>query len=178
MEAWLGDRYVLAACHDTRADACGNEASTFAPWVTCIQKSCTPTTAPAMAPGRGSQCALPIDNNGYCEDPLKRKLEQPFDHAQDLLTLKVIAVTTTPSAGGLDPLPRLGILAQTSWHSRRYVHGYPHRHGGLGLVRTGFVRLFRDHPLVDRIALCDLDKERLAWASKEFQIGRDLQQPR
>ncbi len=42
---------------------------------------------------------------------------------------------------------------------------------GLGWFGTGFVRLFRDHPLVDRIALCDLDKERLAWASKEFQIA-------
>lgn len=41
---------------------------------------------------------------------------------------------------------------------------------GMGWFGIGFVRLFRDHPLVDRVALCDLDKDRLASASKEFQI--------
>lgn len=41
---------------------------------------------------------------------------------------------------------------------------------GMGWFGISFVRLFRDHPLIDRIALCDLDKDRLDWASKEFQI--------
>lgn len=42
---------------------------------------------------------------------------------------------------------------------------------GVGWFGIGFVRLFRDHPLVDRIAICDLDKDRLARASKEFGIA-------
>jgi predicted dehydrogenase len=42
---------------------------------------------------------------------------------------------------------------------------------GMGWFGIGFVRLFRDHPLVDRIAICDLDRDRLAWASKEFGIA-------
>jgi predicted dehydrogenase len=42
---------------------------------------------------------------------------------------------------------------------------------GLGWFGTGFVRLFRDHPLVDRIALCDLDKDRLAQTSRQFGIA-------
>jgi hypothetical protein len=37
---------------------------------------------------------------------------------------------------------------------------------GMSWFGTGFVRLFRDHPLVDRIAICDLDKDRLADAAK------------
>jgi predicted dehydrogenase len=40
---------------------------------------------------------------------------------------------------------------------------------GMGWFGTGFVRLFRDHPLVDRMAICDVDKDRLAAASREFQ---------
>lgn len=42
---------------------------------------------------------------------------------------------------------------------------------GMGWFGIGFVRLFRDHPMVSRIALCDLDKDRLAWASKEFRVS-------
>ncbi len=41
---------------------------------------------------------------------------------------------------------------------------------GLGWFGTSFIRMFRDHPLVDRIALCDLDGDRVATASKEFEI--------
>jgi predicted dehydrogenase len=41
---------------------------------------------------------------------------------------------------------------------------------GLGWFGTAFVRLFRDHPLVDRIALCDMDAERVRQASERFGI--------
>ncbi len=47
---------------------------------------------------------------------------------------------------------------------------------GIGMVGMGafgreFVRLFRDHPLVDRLALCDLDSDRLCKASRDFQVA-------
>lgn len=41
---------------------------------------------------------------------------------------------------------------------------------GIGAFGRGFVRLFRDHPLVDRVALCDTDAERLGRACAEFHI--------
>jgi predicted dehydrogenase len=41
---------------------------------------------------------------------------------------------------------------------------------GIGSFGRSFVRLFRDHPLVDRIALCDVDPNRLSNASREFAI--------
>ncbi|MFQ6048558.1 MAG: Gfo/Idh/MocA family protein, partial [Phycisphaerae bacterium] len=48
---------------------------------------------------------------------------------------------------------------------------------GVGRFGTGFVRLFRDHPLVDRVAICDINTDRLASCAKRFQISetyRDL----
>lgn len=42
---------------------------------------------------------------------------------------------------------------------------------GIGSFGSGFVRLFRDHPLVSRVALCDLVPDRLAWAAREFGIS-------
>ncbi len=41
---------------------------------------------------------------------------------------------------------------------------------GVGMFGTGFVRLFRDHPLVDRVALCDINAERLEASAKRFEI--------
>lgn len=41
---------------------------------------------------------------------------------------------------------------------------------GIGSFGQEFIRLFRDHPLVDRIALCDVRTERLSFASRQFQI--------
>ncbi|MFP4056732.1 MAG: Gfo/Idh/MocA family protein [Candidatus Brocadiia bacterium] len=49
---------------------------------------------------------------------------------------------------------------------------------GVGQFGTGFVRLFRDHPLVDRVALCDLEASRLSAAARRFGIEetyRDLE---
>ena len=42
---------------------------------------------------------------------------------------------------------------------------------GVGMFGAGFVRLFRDHPLVDGLAVCDLDAGRRAAAAKRFGIG-------
>jgi len=41
---------------------------------------------------------------------------------------------------------------------------------GVGMFGSGFVRLFRDHPLVERLALCDIHRERLASVARRFQI--------
>jgi predicted dehydrogenase len=41
---------------------------------------------------------------------------------------------------------------------------------GLGWFGTAFVRLFRDHPLVERLALCDIQADRLKQASERFGI--------
>ncbi|MBI3946396.1 MAG: Gfo/Idh/MocA family oxidoreductase [Armatimonadetes bacterium] len=41
---------------------------------------------------------------------------------------------------------------------------------GIGAFGKAFIRSFRDHPLVGRIALCDLSAERLATCAREFQI--------
>jgi predicted dehydrogenase len=42
---------------------------------------------------------------------------------------------------------------------------------GLGQFGTGFVKLFQDHPDVERIALCDLKSERVAACAEEFGIA-------
>jgi len=42
---------------------------------------------------------------------------------------------------------------------------------GVGQFGPHFIRMFRDHPLVDRVALCDLHADRLAAAAKEFEIA-------
>jgi predicted dehydrogenase len=41
---------------------------------------------------------------------------------------------------------------------------------GVGSFGWGFVRLFRDHPLVTRVALCDINTDRLNRAAQEFGI--------
>jgi predicted dehydrogenase len=41
---------------------------------------------------------------------------------------------------------------------------------GVGQFGRHFIRLFRDHPDVHRIALCDLNAERLAHAAREFGV--------
>jgi predicted dehydrogenase len=41
---------------------------------------------------------------------------------------------------------------------------------GLGQFGSEFIQLFRDHPLVDRIALCDIQAERVSKYSKQFEI--------
>lgn len=41
---------------------------------------------------------------------------------------------------------------------------------GVGSFGRSFVRLFRDHPLVERIALCDIDSGLLSHAAREFAI--------
>jgi predicted dehydrogenase len=43
---------------------------------------------------------------------------------------------------------------------------------GLGQFGRHFIGLFRDHPLVERVALCDLSAERLAACSNEFGIAQ------
>jgi len=42
---------------------------------------------------------------------------------------------------------------------------------GLGSFGRHFIKLFRDHPDVDRVALCDLAPDRVAECSKEFGIA-------
>ncbi|MCY3023603.1 MAG: Gfo/Idh/MocA family oxidoreductase [Planctomycetota bacterium] len=42
---------------------------------------------------------------------------------------------------------------------------------GVGAFGQGFVQLFRDHPCVRRIALCDLDSARLASVAGRFKIA-------
>lgn len=42
---------------------------------------------------------------------------------------------------------------------------------GLGVFGRHFVKLFRDHPHVDRIALCDLEADRVAECSRQFEIA-------
>ena len=42
---------------------------------------------------------------------------------------------------------------------------------GLGAFGSNFVELYRDHPLVSRIALCDLDPQKLVTASEKFGIS-------
>ena len=41
---------------------------------------------------------------------------------------------------------------------------------GVGMFGQSFIQLYRDHPRVRRLALCDLDAERLAAAAKRFKI--------
>jgi len=41
---------------------------------------------------------------------------------------------------------------------------------GVGRFGSGFVRLFRDHPLVDRLALCDIVPDRLAEVARRFEV--------
>jgi predicted dehydrogenase len=41
---------------------------------------------------------------------------------------------------------------------------------GLGQFGTGFVKLFQDHPDVERVALCDLKPERVAACAERFGI--------
>jgi predicted dehydrogenase len=41
---------------------------------------------------------------------------------------------------------------------------------GLGQFGRGFVPIFKAHPLVNRIALCDIDKKKLESTAKEFKI--------
>lgn len=41
---------------------------------------------------------------------------------------------------------------------------------GVGSFGREFVRLFKDHPLVDRFALCDVRADRLASAAQEFGV--------
>lgn len=41
---------------------------------------------------------------------------------------------------------------------------------GIGMFGRGFVKLFRDHPLVERIALCDIQADRLKKACEDFEI--------
>jgi len=41
---------------------------------------------------------------------------------------------------------------------------------GVGRFGKGFVRLFRDHPLVDRLAICDINAERLSACAQRFKI--------
>jgi predicted dehydrogenase len=42
---------------------------------------------------------------------------------------------------------------------------------GVGSFGQSFVPLFQNHPLVDRIALCDVDQDKLSKCSKEFGIS-------
>jgi len=42
---------------------------------------------------------------------------------------------------------------------------------GVGMFGQGFVRLFRDHPLVDRLALCDINSDRLGKVAKRFGVA-------
>lgn len=42
---------------------------------------------------------------------------------------------------------------------------------GVGAFGAVFVHLFRDHPLVNRIALCDINSDRLQSVAKRFQIN-------
>ncbi|MBD3183615.1 hypothetical protein GF312_15080 [Candidatus Poribacteria bacterium] len=42
---------------------------------------------------------------------------------------------------------------------------------GLGAFGPSFVNLFKLHPKVDRVALCDLDPDKLSTRSKQFQIS-------
>jgi hypothetical protein len=48
---------------------------------------------------------------------------------------------------------------------------------GVGSFGTGFVRLFRDHPLVSRLALCDVDGGRLGDAGAPVRYRRNLREP-
>lgn len=41
---------------------------------------------------------------------------------------------------------------------------------GLGAFGPSFIRLFKDHPQVSRVALCDLDADKLSRWSKHFEI--------
>ena len=42
---------------------------------------------------------------------------------------------------------------------------------GLGAFGPSFIKPFKEHPQVDRVALCDLDPEKLARRSKQFEIA-------
>ena len=42
---------------------------------------------------------------------------------------------------------------------------------GVGQFGRHFIRLFRDHPDVHRVALCDLNADRLAECAQEFGIA-------
>jgi predicted dehydrogenase len=42
---------------------------------------------------------------------------------------------------------------------------------GVGAFGRGFIDLFRKHPLVDRIAVCDIQPDRLSQVAKEYQIA-------
>ncbi|MCD4824328.1 MAG: Gfo/Idh/MocA family oxidoreductase [Phycisphaerae bacterium] len=41
---------------------------------------------------------------------------------------------------------------------------------GCGRFAPGFIRLFRDHPMVDRVALCDIEPERVKENLKTFEL--------
>ena len=41
---------------------------------------------------------------------------------------------------------------------------------GIGMFGRHFIQLFKEHPDVHRIALCDLRADRLAECSKQFEI--------
>lgn len=42
---------------------------------------------------------------------------------------------------------------------------------GVGSFGSGFVELFQKHPLVDRVALCDVQAERLAQCARQFGVA-------
>lgn len=42
---------------------------------------------------------------------------------------------------------------------------------GLGQFGAQFAGLYRDHPLVERLALCDLDERRLAEAARRYEVA-------
>ena len=42
---------------------------------------------------------------------------------------------------------------------------------GLGAFGPGFIRPFKEHAHVDRVALCDLDSTKLARWAKQFEIA-------
>lgn len=42
---------------------------------------------------------------------------------------------------------------------------------GVGSFADRFIPLFREHPLVDRVVLCDLDEDKLAQKSQRFEIS-------
>ena len=42
---------------------------------------------------------------------------------------------------------------------------------GVGSFGPQFIKLFKVHPNVDRLALCDLKPDRLSHCSKEYQVS-------
>ena len=57
-------------------------------------------------------------------------------------------------------------------HRGRRSHGFTVAVVGTGLWGRRLIPLFKVHPLVDDIALCDLDADKLAAASRDFEIAR------